>query len=322
MLVNGKWTGQWDPVQKKDADGRFIRQSSQFRHWVTPNGEAGPSGEGGFAAEADRYHLYVALICPWASRTLMVRRLKGLDRIITVSVVEPVLTDQGWRFGNYPGVGPDELNGATYMHELYTKADPGYTGRATVPVLWDKHRGTIVSNESADIVRMLNTAFNAFTDSDLDLYPAELRRDIDALNDRLYIALNNGVYQAGFASSQRAYEEAYARVFGMLDDLEARLGDGRRYLFGDRITESDVRLFVTLVRFDPAYHGVFKCNRNLLAQMPALAAYLDRVLALPGVAETVNIDHIKAGYYSIKALNPTGIVPAGPALPEALAKAA
>lgn len=322
MLVNGKWTGQWDPVQKKDAHGRFIRQSSQFRNWVTPDGEAGPSGEGGFVAEADRYHLYVALICPWASRTLMVRRLKGLDRIITVSVVEPVLTDQGWRFGDYPGAGSDEVNGATYMHELYTKADPGYTGRATVPVLWDKRRGTIVSNESADIVRMLNTAFDAFTDSHLDLYPAELRRDIDALNDRLYVALNNGVYQAGFASSQRAYEEAYARVFGMLDDLEARLGDGRCYLFGDRITESDVRLFVTLVRFDPAYHGVFKCNRNLLAQMPALAAYLDRVLALPGVAETVNIDHIKAGYYSIKALNPTGIVPAGPALPETLAKAA
>ncbi|HSH41761.1 MAG TPA: glutathione S-transferase family protein [Arenicellales bacterium] len=315
MLVNGKWTEKWDPIQKQDEDGRFIRQASQFRHWVTPDGQVGPSGKGGFAAESDRYHLYVALICPWASRTLMVRRLKDLDKLITVSVVEPVLTDQGWRFGDYPGAGRDAVNGARYMHELYTRADPHYTGRATVPVLWDKQRDTIVSNESADIVRMLNTAFNAFTDSDLDLYPADRRHEIDALNERLYDALNNGVYQAGFASSQRAYEEAYSKVFNMLDDLEAQLGDGRRFLFGDRLTESDIRLFVTLVRFDPAYHGVFKCNRNLIAQMPALSAYLDRVLALPGVAETVNIDHIKAGYYSIKALNPTGIVPAGPELP-------
>lgn len=322
MLVNGKWAEKWDPIQKKDDDGRFIRQASQFRHWVTPDGQAGPSGEGGFAAEANRYHLYVALICPWASRTLMVRRLKGLDELISVSVVEPVLTDQGWRFGDYPGAGEDSVNGVQYMHELYTRADPHYTGRATVPVLWDKQRDTIVSNESADIVRMLNTAFNAFTDSDLDLYPADLRRGIDALNDRLYDGLNNGVYQAGFASSQRAYEEAFSKVFSMLDDLEAQLGDGRRFLFGDRLTESDIRLFVSLVRFDPAYHGVFKCNRNLIAQMPALSAYLHRVLALPGVAETVNIDHIKAGYYSIKALNPTGIVPAGPALPERLARAA
>ena len=232
------------------------------------------------------------------------------------------LTEQGWRFGTYPGAGCDELNGTEYLHELYTQADPHYTGRATVPVLWDTRSGTIVSNESADIVRMLNTAFDAFTNSDLDLYPVELRHKIDALNERLYANLNNGAYQAGFAGSQAAYEEAYNRVFTLLDELEARLGDGRRFLFGDQFTESDIRLFVTLVRFDVAYHGAFKCNRNLIAQMPALSAYVHRVLALPGVAETVNIDHIKAGYYSIKALNPTGIIPAGPELSERLSIAA
>lgn len=322
MLVNGKWAAKWDPVQAKDDAGRFVRQASQFRSWVTPDGRPGPTGHGGFAAEPDRYHLYVALICPWASRTLMVRKLKGLERVLPVTVVAPFLTDEGWRFGGYPGAGRDELNGAQYMHELYTKADPGYTGRATVPVLWDKRLRTIVSNESADIVRMLNSAFDAFSDSDLDLYPQALRRRIDALNGELYDNLNNAVYQAGFAGTQAAYEEAYDRVFTMLDELEARLGDGRRFLFSDRLTESDIRLFVTLVRFDVAYHGVFKCNRNLIAQMPALSAYLERVLALRGVAETVNVDHIKAGYYSIKALNPTGIVPAGPALPEPLARAA
>ncbi|HSH43797.1 MAG TPA: glutathione S-transferase family protein [Arenicellales bacterium] len=322
MLVNGKWASKWDPVQAKDDAGRFIRQTSQFRNWVTPDGSPGPTGEGGFVAEADRYHLYVALICPWASRALMARKLKGLGHVLPVTVVEPVLTDQGWRFGDYPGAGPDTLNGARHMHELYTRADPRYTGRATVPVLWDSKRDTIVSNESADILRMLNNAFDAFTDSNFDLYPADLQRQIDTLNERLYGSLNNGVYQAGFASTQRAYEEAYDKVFAMLDELEARLGDGRRYLFGDRLTESDIRLFVTLVRFDAAYHGAFKCNRNLIAQMPALSAYLERILALPGVAETVNIDHIKAGYYSIRALNPSGIVPAGPALPAALSKAA
>lgn len=322
MLVNGKWSGQWDPVQAKDDAGRFLRQTSQFRNWVTPDGSPGPSGIGGFAAEADRYHLYVALICPWASRTLMVRKLKGLEHVLPVTVVEPVLTDEGWRFGDYPGAGRDELNGARYMHELYTRADPHYTGRATVPVLWDKRLDTIVSNESADIVRMLNSAFDVFARNDIDLYPADLRRQIDALNGELYENFNNGVYQAGFAGSQAAYEEAYGKVFAMLDELEERLADGRRFLFGDRLTESDVRLFVTLVRFDVAYHGAFKCNRNLIAQMPALSGYLARVLALPGVGETVNIDHIKQGYYSIKALNPTGIVPAGPALPEPLSRAA
>ena len=312
MLINGQWKADWDPVQSSDDDGRFIRQDSQFRNWITPDGRPGPTGAGGFVAEPDRYHLYVALICPWASRTLMVRNLKGLEDLVSVTVVEPFLTDQGWGFGDFPGSSRDFLNGASYLHELYSKVDPDYSGRATVPVLWDKHLGVIVNNESADIVRMLNTAFDEITGSTLDLYPSSIREEIDALNERLYAYLNNGVYQAGFAQSQMAYEEAYHKVFAMLDKLEQSLSDGRRFLFGDQLTESDIRLFVTLVRFDLAYYGLFKCNRNMLAQMPQLSSYVTRILALPGVDGTVDATHIKTGYYSVKALNPTGIVPIGP----------
>lgn len=312
MLVNGVWKENWQPVQAKDEQGRFIRQTSPFRNWITPDGSAGPTGTGGFRAEKGRYHLYVAYICPWASRALMVRELKGLKDLIGVTVVNPRLTDQGWQFGGYPGADDDRLNGARYMHELYTRADPTISGRATVPVLWDKQSGTIVNNESADVVRMLNSAFSGIVDQGPDLYPADLASDIDRLNAYLYTDLNNGVYQAGFASSQAAYEEAYTKVFAALDELEARLADGRIYLFGDRLTETDIRLFVTLVRFDAAYHGLFKCNRNTLQAMPRLHAYMHRILKLDGIASTVNLDHIKAGYYSIKALNPTGIVPAGP----------
>lgn len=314
MLVNGQWTSDWQPVQASDQEGRFLRQGSQFRHWITPDGSAGPTGDAGFAAEAGRYHLYVALICPWASRTLIARKLKQLDGLIDVTVVNPVLSDQGWRFGDeFPGASADPLNGFDHVHQLYTAADPHYSGRATVPVLWDKQRRTIVNNESADILRMFDTAFAALAPATPTLYPEPLRAQIDALNERIYKVLNNGVYQAGFATTQAAYEEAYAGVFAMLDELEQRLGDARPYLFGETLTETDLRLFVTLVRFDAAYHGLFKCNRNLIAQMPRLHAYLRRVLALPGVAETVSLDHIKAGYYSIKALNPNGIVPIGPA---------
>lgn len=314
MLVKGKWTADWHPVQSKDDKGRFVRQTSSFRHWITPSGEAGPSGEGGFKAAAGRYHLYVALICPWASRALMVRKLKKLEDVIDVTVVEPFLTDQGWCFGDYPGAQRDPLLGAAYMHEIYTAADPAFTGRATVPVLWDTRRGMIVNNESADVIRMLNSAFDAFGDTSVDLYPEDLRAEIDALNSELYDRLNNGVYKAGFASSQEAYDEAVANVFETLDAMEARLSDGRSYLFGDRLTETDIRLFVTLVRFDVAYHGIFKCNIRRISDYAALSAYTDRMLAIPGIRETVNLDHIKAGYYSIKALNPSGIVPAGPAL--------
>lgn len=314
MLVNGKWTADWHPVQAKDAKGGFVRQTQTFRNWITEAGRAGPTGTRGFPAEAGRYHLYVAYTCPWASRTLMVRKLKGLEDLISVSVVEPFLGDQGWRFGDYPGATRDSVNGATYLHEIYSRAEPTYTGRATVPVLWDKQTGTIVNNESADIIRMLNGAFGGLGAKGPDLYPADLAADIDALNAPIYRKLNNGVYRAGFATTQEAYEDAFRDVFAMLDELEPRL-DGRDYLFGDRITETDIRLFVTLVRFDPAYHGVFKCNLRRLIEYPNLRAFVDRVLAVPGVRDTVNIDHIKRGYYSMKTLNPSGIVPLGPDWP-------
>jgi glutathionyl-hydroquinone reductase len=315
MLVDGKWTADWQPVQAKDEKGGFVRQTSSFRNWVTPDGSAGPTGTGGFKAEPNRYHLYVALICPWASRTLIGRKLKGLDDAISVSVVEPALSAQGWRFGDYPGSNHDDLNGATYMHEIYTKVDPHISGRATVPVLWDKQQKTIVNNESADILRMLNSGFGSLATKSLDLYPADLAPDIDTLNDEIYPRLNNGVYRAGFATTQIAYNEAFADVFAELGSLEQRLSDGRKFLFGDRFTETDIRLFVTLVRFDAAYFSLFKCNLRRIADYQHLQAYLMRVLALPGVRETVSIDHIKHGYYSVKALNPTGIVPIGPDLP-------
>jgi putative glutathione S-transferase len=315
MLVEGKWTADWHPVQASDAKGGFVRQISGFRNWITPDGSAGPTGEGGFKAEDGRYHLYVALICPWASRTLIGRALKKLDGAISVSVVEPALSDQGWRFGDHPGSDFDTLNGATYMHEIYTRADPVYTGRATVPVLWDKKRSTIVNNESADILRMLNSGFGSLADNSIDLYPEDLRADIDALNERIYPMLNNGVYRAGFAVTQAAYEEAFADVFSMLDELETRLDNQGPYLFGDRLTEADVRLFVTLVRFDAAYQGLFKCNLRRLSDYARLSRYVQTIIAIPGIRATVNIDHIKRGYYSIKALNPNGIVPVGPQLP-------
>ncbi|MCV2864984.1 glutathione S-transferase family protein [Albidovulum sediminicola] len=320
MLVDGKWTEDWQPVQKADDQGRFIRQVSEFRNWITPDGSAGPTGEGGFAAEAGRYRLYVALICPWASRTLIARKLKGLDQVIPVTVLNPELTDQGWRFGGGPGAEEDPLFGVRHLHEIYTRADPHYTGRATVPVLWDQHRNVMVNNESADIVRIFDTAFEHLVPSHLRLYPAAQAAAIDALNPRLYRKLNNGVYRAGFATTQLAYEEAVADVFDMLDELEARLT--RDFLFGDAPTESDIRAFVTLIRFDTAYHGLFKTNRRQIADYPRLSAFVQRMLALPGVAETVDLDHIARGYYSIKALNPSGIVPTGPAYVRAWLNAA
>ena len=310
MLVDGKWTDNWQPVQKADENGRFVRQVSEFRNWITPDGRPGPTGTGGFSAEPGRYRLYVALICPWASRTLIARKLKGLDAVIPVTVVNPRLGDQGWRFGRYRGADDDPLFRAEFMHELYTRADPQYTGRATVPVLWDEKLDVLVNNESADILRMFDTAFERIVPSNTRLYPRDLSDEIDALNPRLYEMLNNGVYKAGFATSQAAYDEAVQGVFEMLDELEDRLtGD---FLFGDRLTESDVRAFVTLIRFDAAYHGLFKTNLRRIADYPRLSAYMDRILRVPGVAETVDLDHIKQGYYSIKALNPLGIVPAGP----------
>lgn len=306
MLVNGKWSAEWHPVQATDKQGGFVRQTSSFRHWITADGSSA------FAAEPDRYHLYVALICPWASRTLLARTLKGLEKVISVSVVEPQLGAQGWRFGDYPGADRDWLNKAEYIHELYTRADADFTGRATVPVLWDKKTQTIVNNESADILRMLNSGFGALADDRIDLYPEDLRAEIDALNESIYPRLNNGVYRTGFATTQISYQQAFNDVFSQLDELELRLQDGRTFLLGERLTEADIRLFVTLVRFDAAYHGLFKCNLRRLRDYPLLDRYLKSMLSVSGVRQTVNIDHIKQGYYSIKALNPNGIVPVGP----------
>ena len=310
MLVDGKWTMNWTPVQKADDKGRFVRQISSFRNWITLDGAPGPTGTGGFKAEPGRYRLYVAYVCPWASRTLMVRALKGLGELIPITAVNPELTDQGWQFGGYEGADADPLFGARYMHELYARADPHFTGRATVPVLWDMKKNVLVNNESADIIRMLDTAFEHLVPSPLRLYSADLAAEIDALNPRIYDALNNGVYKAGFASTQTAYDEAVSGVFDMLEELEDRLTGN--YLLGDRLTEVDIRTFVTLIRFDAAYHGLFKTNRRQIRDFPRLSAYMKRILRLPGIRQTVNMDHITSGYYSIKALNPTGIVPVGP----------
>jgi glutathionyl-hydroquinone reductase len=312
MLIDGTWTEDWQPVQATDEKGGFVRQVSSFRNRITPDGRPGPSGEGGFRAEAGRYRLYVALICPWASRTLIARRLKGLEALIPVTVVSPLLGRQGWSFGGYPGTDEDPLFGAAHLHELYTRAAPHYTGRATVPVLWDMQRQTIVSNESADILRMLDTAFAALVPSTVELMPQDLAPAVRELNDWMYPRLNNGVYRAGFATTQAAYDEAVREVFAALGELEARMAAGGPFLFGHRFTESDIRLFVTLIRFDAAYHPLFKTSLRRVADHPALSAWLERVLRLPGVAETVNIDHIVAGYASIRALNPLGLVPAVP----------
>lgn len=311
MLINGKWSKDFHPVQDSDEKGRFLRHPSKFRNWITEDGSPGPTGEGGFKAEPDRYHLYVALICPWASRTLMARKLKGLEQVVSVSVVEPFLYDQCWRFGDYPGAQPDPLYGCEYLHELYSKAQQDYTGQVTVPVLWDRLRQTIVNNESADIVRILNSGFGVLAGDAVDLYPAELQQEIDALNDRLYDGFNNGVYRAGFATTQNAYDEAVDQVFDSIDFLEQRLAD-RKFLVGERLTEADIRAFVTMIRFDIAYYGLFMTNIARLRDYPNILRYMRRIYAIPGINETVNFDHIKQGYYSIKALNPQGIIPRGP----------
>ncbi|HRK42900.1 MAG TPA: glutathione S-transferase C-terminal domain-containing protein [Gemmobacter sp.] len=316
MLVNGVWTADWNPVQKADAQGRFVRQTSSFRNWITPDGAPGPTGDGGFKAEAGRYRLYVAYICPWACRTLMARALKSLQEIVPVTVVNPRLSDQGWQFGGYEGTEEDPIFGARYLYEIYTKADPLYTGRATVPVLWDMQRNVMVNNESADILRMFDSAFDGIAPVTPRLYPPDLAPQIDAFAPRLYDLFNNGVYKAGFASTQAAYDEAVAGVFTLLDELEAMLeGD---FLLGNRLTELDIRAFVTAIRFDAAYHGLFKTNLRQVADYPRLSAWLARMLRLPGIRETVKMDHIIAGYYSIKALNPKGIRPAPPAHVSAL----
>jgi putative glutathione S-transferase len=312
LLVDGIWQDKW--YDTKASKGRFERAESRFRNWVTADGSAGPSGESGFKAEPGRYHLYVSYACPWAHRTLIFRALKGLEETIPVSVVHWHMGEKGWTFEPGPGVVPDPIHHAKVLAEVYVAADPKYTGRVTVPVLWDKRRGTIVNNESAEIIRMFNSAFDGTGAAPGDYYPAALRSEIDALNDRIYPTVNNGVYKAGFATSQEAYEEAVYPLFETLDFLEDRLSS-RRYLCGDRLTEADWRLFTTLLRFDPVYVGHFKCNIRRIADYPRLSRYLEDLLAVPGVRGTVNLAHIKGHYYgSHKTINPTGIVPVGPSL--------
>ncbi|MDF3840968.1 glutathione S-transferase family protein [Pseudomonas citronellolis] len=309
QLIDGRWQDQWYDTSK---DGRFQRENAQRRNWVTADGQPGPSGEGGFRAEAGRYHLYVSLACPWAHRTLIYRQLKGLAGLIDVSVVSWLMRENGWTFDRSLGSTGDALDGLQFLHQRYTREDPHYTGRVTVPVLWDKQRKRIVSNESAEIIRMFNSAFDGLTGNDLDLYPTPLQGEIDALNERIYPAVNNGVYRAGFATSQEAYEEAFVTLFEELDCLEKRLGE-RRYLTGEYLSEADIRLFTTLIRFDAVYHGHFKCNLRRLADYPNLSGWLRELYQLPGVAGTLNFQHIKNHYYgSHRTINPTGIVPLGP----------
>ncbi len=312
LLVDGEWHDQWYDTAK--SGGRFQRQDSAFRNWVTADGSPGPSGEGGFEAEPGRYHLYVSLACPWAHRALIFRALKGLEAMIDVSVVHWLMLDQGWTFTEGPGVVPDPIGGSRYLHQVYTRADPRYSGRVTVPVLWDKRRGTVVNNESSEIIRMFNSTFDGVGAKPGDYYPQALRGEIDQLNERIYGTVNNGVYKAGFATTQEAYEEAVGPLFETLDWLEERL-DGRRFLTGDAVTEADWRLFTTLIRFDAVYVGHFKCNIRRIADYPRLSAYLRRLLAVEGVAATIDFGHIKRHYYeSHRTINPTGIVPMGPDL--------
>ncbi len=310
LLVNGVWHDGW--YDTTTTGGRFVRKDSAYRNWVTADGASGPSGTGGFAAAVGRYHLYVSLACPWAHRVLIMRALKGLEAMIGLSVVHWRMLDQGWTFEDGPGVIPDQINHARFLYQIYTAADPDYTGRVTVPVLWDKERRTIVNNESSEIIRMLNSAFDGIGAKDGDLYPKDLRQQIDALNARIYDTVNNGVYKAGFATTQTAYEEAVRPLFETLDWVEHRLR-GSRYLCGECLTEADVRLFTTLIRFDPVYFGHFKCNVRCIADYPALAAYTGNLYRMSGVADTVDFHHIKHHYYeSHRSINPTGIVPVGP----------
>jgi putative glutathione S-transferase len=306
--------GVWQEHDEIASGGRFVRPETRFRNWVTADGSPGPTGAGGFAAEPGRYHLYVSLACPWAHRTIIFRRLKGLKDVIGLSVVSPLLREGGWSFVESEGSSGDPLNGVNKLADIYLLAEPRYSGRVTVPVLWDKQRRTIVNNESAEIIRMLNAAFDAFTDDHTDYYPAALRPEIDSMNALVYRTVNNGVYRAGFATTQEAYAEAFTALFATLDQIDQRLAR-QRYLLGDAVTEADWRLFTTLVRFDAVYYGHFKCNLRRIVDYHNLSNYLRDLYQVPGVAETVNLDHIKRHYYgSHRKINPTGIVPLGPAL--------
>lgn len=312
MLVDGVWRDVW--YDTAASGGRFVRTEAQFRNWVTADGSPGPTGSGGFKAEPGRYHLYISLACPWAHRTLIYRALFKLERMIGVSIVDHEMLENGWAFRIRDGSTGDKLFGADFLHQIYTRADAAYSGRVTVPVLWDMQTGTIVSNESSEIIRMLGGPFAALSGIANDLYPEPLRSEIDAVNTLVYADINNGVYRCGFATTQAAYEEAHIALFAALDAVELRLSR-QRYLTGGTLTEADWRLFTTLVRFDAVYVGHFKCNRNRIADMPGLSGYLRELYAVPGVAATVDMHHIKAHYYaSHRTINPTGIIPAGPRL--------
>lgn len=312
LLVDGQWRDAW--YDTASSGGRFLRKDASFRNWVTRDGAPGPTGEGGFKAEAGRYHLYVSLACPWAHRTLILRSLKGLEGMIDVSVVNWLMLENGWTFDPSPGVVSDPVNHARFMHEIYTAADPTYTGRVTVPVLWDKATGRIVNNESSEIIRMLNSAFDEIGALPGDYYPQALREEIDAINARVYDTVNNGVYKAGFATTQQAYEEALTPLFDTLDWLEERLTH-RRWLVGNVLTEADIRLFTTLIRFDAVYVGHFKCNIRRIADYPALSGFVRDLYQRPAIRETVDFTHIKHHYYeSHRTINPSGVVPAGPDL--------
>ena len=310
LLQNGQWVDQW--YDTESTGGRFVRKLPQFRSWITADGSAGPTGDAGFNAEAGRYHLYVSHACPWAHRTLIFRSLKGLEEMISVSVVHWFMADKGWTFQAGEGVVPDTINNAEFVHQIYTAAMSDYSGRVTVPVLWDKKNNTIVSNESPEIIRMFNSAFDNVGAKAGDYYPQALRAEIDSLNERIYESVNNGVYKCGFATTQEAYEEALHPLFDTLDWLDQRLST-QRYLTGNTITEADWRLFTTLVRFDPVYVGHFKCNIRRIADYENLSEYVRDLYQQPGIAETVNMKHIKQHYYaSHESVNPSRVVPVGP----------
>jgi len=306
LLVEGKWVDEW--YDTESTGGHFVRTDAQFRHWITPDGQAGPTGDGGFKAEPGRYHLYVSLACPWAHRTLIFRALKGLQDMISVSVVQPYMGANGWSFA----AGADSLFDSQYLYQVYLRAQENYTGRVTVPLLWDRQQNKAVSNESAEIIRMLNSAFDSVGARPGDYYPEALQADIDAINHKIYHHINNGVYKAGFATEQSVYETEVKALFDVLTELDQRLAN-QRYLLGEHLTEADWRLFTTLVRFDAVYHGHFKCNIKRLVDFPHLWAYTRELYQWPGVAETVDMEHIKAHYYgSHPTINPNGIIPLGP----------
>lgn len=310
LLVDGKWQDKW--YDTKENQGKFKRESAQLRNWITPDGSAGPTGSDGFKAEVGRYHLYVSLACPWAHRTLIFRKLKGLEDAISVSVVSPDMLSEGWEFDKNNHSTGDHLFDVDFMHQIYTKHNPTYSGRVTVPVLWDKHTNQIVSNESAEIIRMMNDAFDHLTDNHQDFYPPHLADAIDEINEEVYHNINNGVYKCGFATEQDAYEEAFNNLFTALDKVESRLSI-QRYLTGSTLTEADWRLFTTLIRFDAVYVGHFKCNHRTIESYPHLSGYLRELYQWPGVADTVDFYHIKRHYYfSHTMINPTQIVPKGP----------